>query len=217
MANLMMAVAISASLVLNPLNVMDMRSNIDKNIEKLYDSKTKFHVVGVRGNLFYKIKDYNKNLSDQEILLIMNSVKKHSKKYNVPEKLIYAIIAAESRFNVKCVGTLDDTGLMQIRAKYAPGWARAMGIEYKGKATLFDIQKNIQMGTYILKFLVDKYEGNLYQVLIGYNWGFGYVDKAVDQGKPLPSGYVNLVKKHYRNLFNTELEMNVLAVVPDKR
>jgi len=140
----------------------------------------------------------------------MNSVKKFSEKYNVPEKLIYAIIATESRFDVRCVGTLDDTGLMQIRTKYAPGWARSMGIEYRGKATLFDIQRNIQMGTYILRFLIDKYEGDLHQVLIGYNWGFGYVDKAIDEEKPLPSGYINLVKKHYRNLFDTELKTDVL-------
>jgi soluble lytic murein transglycosylase-like protein len=204
--NFIFAVVISTSLFFSPSGILSSESPIVTKAEIL-NEKERVVIAGSRLDIAQKMKEYNPKLTQQQINMIIKSVNRYSRKYGVPEDLIFAIIAAESQYNPKCTGDLDDTGLMQIREKYAYGWTKGMGIEYKGVETLYDIDKNIHIGVYILNFLFKKYNNRLDRVLIAYNWGHGYVDRALEEGKELPREYINLIKKHYFNIYRKKLDV----------
>lgn len=157
-------------------------------------------------NLDRLIEKYNPGLSLEDRQKIYDSVKKNSEIYNVPEDLIIAVIGCESEFHPGLYGALDDTGLMQIRMKYAPSWAKNIGMNVPAeRADLKNIEDNIQMGTYILSYLIKKYDGNIHQILIGYNAGPGYVDKKLKAGNSLPTSYLKRVNKFHHEYTNKYL------------
>ncbi|NLT94021.1 MAG: lytic transglycosylase domain-containing protein [Clostridia bacterium] len=152
------------------------------------------------------VKRLNPELDDETFELIAAAIEKYSALYNVPENLIISVIAAESQFKPLCKGTLDDTGLMQIRYKYAPYWAKLMGINPpQNREELFNIDTNIQMGTYILKRLLNRYDGHLEKVLVAYNAGETYVDNKLRQDLSLPQKYVKKVSRYHVELCNIPL------------
>lgn len=66
---------------------------------------------------------------------IFPTVQKYALKYGLDPYLVQAIIAVESNYNIKAIGTSHgEIGLMQLRPKYFP------------KAT-FDIEQNVAIGT----------------------------------------------------------------------
>ncbi|MDI3534456.1 MAG: hypothetical protein PWQ82_821 [Thermosediminibacterales bacterium] len=210
MGKIIAIVVLSTSLILNPVKDIkndSIHEDIIKNIETI--KKQAPTILNRRINIYNMIKKYNPDLSSEEINQIIKSVNKYSKKYNLPEDLIYAIIAAESGFDPYIKGRHNDIGLMQILEAHAASWARGMKLKYEGPETLFNIDNNIHMGTYILAFLMKKYDNDLEKVLAGYNWGYGNVDRAVENGTDIPQYYIKLVKKHYYNLFQKELSIGI--------
>ena len=129
----------------------------------------------------------NPDIDKETLTRIAEAIEKYGEKYNVPDNLIVSVIAVESNFNPRCLGTLDDTGLMQIRMKYAPYWAKLMGIKAPAnREELLDIETNIQIGTFILKYLLNYYDNNLEKVLVAYNAGQTYVDRKLATAGSLP-------------------------------
>jgi hypothetical protein len=152
------------------------------------------------------VNKLNPNLEQETLEQIAAAVEKYSLQYNVPENLIISVIAAESEFKPLCKGTLDDTGLMQIRYKYAPYWAKLMGTNPpQSRDELFDIETNIEMGTYILQRLLNRYNGSLEKVLVAYNAGETYVDKKLRDEISLPQKYVKKVSRYHVELCNVPL------------
>ncbi|MFZ5942829.1 MAG: lytic transglycosylase domain-containing protein [Bacillota bacterium] len=155
------------------------------------------------GDFLALVKKLNSKLDADTVHFIANTIEKYSLQYNVPDNLIISVIAAESEFHPLCKGTLDDTGLMQIRMKYAPYWAKLMNIEApKSREELFDIETNIHMGTFILQRLLKRYEGNLERVLVAYNAGETYVDRKLREELALPKTYVKRVSRFHMELCN---------------
>jgi len=149
------------------------------------------------------VKKLNPNLKEDVIEQIAATIEKYSLHYNVPKNLIVSVIAAESEFRPFCKGTLDDTGLMQIRFKYASYWAKLMGVNApQTREELFDIDTNIHMGTYILQRLLKRYNGNLEKALVAYNAGETYVDRKLREDLTLPQKYVKRVSRYHMELCN---------------
>lgn len=148
----------------------------------------------------------NPDLERETLELIATAIEKYGSQYNVPENLIISVIAAESEFNPLCKGTLDDTGLMQIRYKYAPYWAKLMEVNSpQNREELFNIDANIQMGTYILQRLLKRYNGSLEKALVAYNAGETYVDKKLRADLNLPQKYVKRVSRFHVELCNVPI------------
>lgn len=149
------------------------------------------------------IEKLNPKLNETTIENIASTIGKYSSLYEVPTNLIISVIAAESEFHPSLLGTLDDTGLMQVRLKYASYWAEMMNIEApKTQKELLDIDTNIHMGTFILQRLLDRYDGNMERVLVAYNAGETYVDKKIKTAQSLPTRYIKRVSNFHMELCN---------------
>ncbi len=91
----------------------------------------------------------------------------------VPAKLVEAVIEVESGFDAKAISPKGARGLMQLM----PDTAVRFGV-----TDSFDPEQNVIGGTKYLRFLLDRYDGNIPLVLAAYNAGEG----AVDQYEGIP-------------------------------
>lgn len=89
-----------------------------------------------------------------------------AKKYEVDPALVAAIVEVESGFEIDARSSRGAVGLMQLR----PATGRWMGAR-----NLFDPRQNIDAGTRYLKYLEDRFEGDLPRQLAAYNAGEGTV------------------------------------------
>ncbi|MCC6538771.1 MAG: lytic transglycosylase domain-containing protein [Bryobacterales bacterium] len=96
-----------------------------------------------------------------------------SPQHGVDPLLVHAVIHCESAYNQYAVSAKGAEGLMQL----IPDTARRMGVQNS-----FDSRQNIEGGVKYLRFLQDRYPGDLRLVLAAYNAGEGAVDRY--QGIP---------------------------------
>ena len=87
---------------------------------------------------------------------------------SVDPLLLYAIMHQESTFKARAMSNKGARGLMQLM----PGTAVRFGV-----TSIWDPKQNIEGGTRYMRFLLDKFEGNIQLALAGYNAGEGAVMK----------------------------------------
>jgi soluble lytic murein transglycosylase-like protein len=90
-------------------------------------------------------------------------------KYGVDPKLIYYVIRQESRFKPKARSGKDAQGLMQIISATAQRF---------NVGNRYDPEQNIGGGVRYLKWLLNRFDGDLKLALAGYNAGEGSVAKC---------------------------------------
>ncbi|HEX6190676.1 MAG TPA: lytic transglycosylase domain-containing protein [Pyrinomonadaceae bacterium] len=95
---------------------------------------------------------------------IMDSATRHG----LDPLLIYSVMHQESSFKQRAISHKGARGLMQLM----PGTAARFGV-----TNIFDPKQNIEGGSRYMKFLLNRFEGNLSLALAGYNAGEGAVDK----------------------------------------
>ena len=119
------------------------------------------------------------------------TIEKYAIKYNVDRKLIRAIIRQESQFDPEAESKRGAYGLMQLM----PSIAR------KYKVNRYTIDGNIEGGTQHLKYLLDKYDGNIELTLASYNAGESNVRKYKGV-PPFPETktFIAKVKREYNFL-----------------
>lgn len=111
---------------------------------------------------------------------------------NVPTPLVLAVISIESGFHSTLLGFNNDTGLMQI----IPGFhrERIANYIYNENVDLYDPRLNIMVGMDYLSELLERFHGDIYTTLIGYNmgpdrarryasngWSSAYADMVMDR------------------------------------
>jgi soluble lytic murein transglycosylase-like protein len=97
-------------------------------------------------------------------LIIMRA----GEKYGVDPRFIHAVIWQESKYKVQARSGAGAQGLMQLM----PATARRFGC-----TNPYDTASNIDAGTKYLRFLLQRFDGNVSLALAGYNAGEGSVDK----------------------------------------
>lgn len=89
-------------------------------------------------------------------------------KNGVDPLLLYSVMHQESSFKAHAVSHKGARGLMQLM----PGTAIRFGV-----TNIFDPKQNIEGGARYLRFLTNRFNGDLSLVLAGYNAGEGAVEK----------------------------------------
>ena len=104
-------------------------------------------------------------------------IRTYSTKYDVDPALVAAVIFQESRFNPKAVSPVGAQGLMQ----FMPGTAATMAKEtgHWPKYDIFDAETSVEFGAAHLRDLLNKYNGDVSQALVGYNAGTGTADSWI--------------------------------------
>ena len=109
---------------------------------------------------------------------------------SVDPLLLYAIMHQESTFKPRAMSNKGARGLMQLM----PGTALRFGV-----TSIWDPRQNIEGGTRYMRFLLDKFEGNVQLALAGYNAGEGAVMKYGFRVPPYSETqeYVRRISRRY--------------------
>lgn len=116
--------------------------------------------------------------------VIQNLVQKTAGRFQVDPKLVDAIIRVESAYNPRAVSSKGAMGLMQL----IPATAQRFGVKNP-----FDPRQNIRGGVTFLRYLLDRFNGNVPLSLAAYNAGEHRVGR--DGGIPAIPETVTYVRK----------------------
>lgn len=115
--------------------------------------------------------DFSTRLRDEipdpdERLDLLRLVHREATRAGLPPELVLAVIDVESDFNRFAVSVAGAQGLMQIM----PFWLKEIG---RPNDNLFNPHTNLRMGCTILKYYLDREDGDLRQGLARYNGSTG--------------------------------------------
>jgi Transglycosylase SLT domain/Domain of unknown function (DUF4124) len=118
-----------------------------------------------------------------------HEISEAANRYGIPERLVTAVIRAESGFNPRAVSRKGAQGLMQLM----PSTASVLGVRNS-----FDPRENIDGGVRHLRGMIDRFPGNLPFAIAAYNAG----EKAVTAYGGIPpypetQDYVVRVLRYY--------------------
>lgn len=133
----------------------------------------------------------SRNMPSAYVDIIHNACDRHG----VDPALVHAIVKVESDFNPYALSRKGAMGLMQLM----PQTAAEMNVR-----NTFNPHENIDGGVKYLRYLIDRYEGNLSLALAAYNSG----ETAVKKWGTIPpfretQNYVQRILKIYNKSANT--------------
>ncbi|MGA8029594.1 MAG: transglycosylase SLT domain-containing protein, partial [Bryobacteraceae bacterium] len=101
------------------------------------------------------------------------SIEQHSHAESLDPFLVAALIRQESEFNAKVISYANAYGLMQLLPTTGRQLARHFGVRRLSAVQLLMADRNIQLGTYYFRNLLDSYGGRMELALASYNAGPG--------------------------------------------
>ncbi len=126
------------------------------------------HRKGVKARVFVTDKKAGKKSKGRSASAYDEAIKEIALRYKVEPAIVKAVIRAESNFDPFAVSHKGAEGLMQLM----PATAEMLAV-----ANAFDPVSNIEGGTKYLRYLLDKFNGNLKLTLAAYNAGEGAVSR----------------------------------------
>jgi len=139
-----------------------------------------------------KIRQFNKSITIAASEQIANAVLTKSPRYGLDPRLVFALLAQESRFNPRAVSPVGAQGLGQLM----PGTAKALGVKNS-----FDIEQNVDGTVRYLSTQLKRFNGNVAYALAAYNAGPGSV---LRYGGIPPfretQNYVKTISAHFNQL-----------------
>ena len=107
--------------------------------------------------------------------------------------LAFRIVNIESRFNPEARSRVGAVGLLQVMPRTAQYYDPTLRAE-----DLTDPAINLRIGFKYLRYLLEKYDGDLRMALLAYNRGPARVDELKARGLDPRNGYASSVTAGYR-------------------
>lgn len=123
------------------------------------------------------------------------AIKKYSQQRGLDPNLTAAIIYTESHFNPGSTSGAGARGLMQVMPGTGGSIAAEMGETDYSADKLYDPETNIRYGSWYIKGLIDKYNGELDVALAAYNAGVSRADRWRESDVALPYETVFFIQK----------------------
>jgi soluble lytic murein transglycosylase-like protein len=152
---------------------------VGKNNQKILKEKPKKEISD-----FQYEKGANVQKTKISYTAYTDIVEKKAKEHSVDPSLVNAVIKTESNWNKHAISKKGAVGLMQLM----PSTADMLKVK-----NVFDAEANIDGGTRYLKYLIERFNGNLTLALAAYNAGPNKVEQYGDV--PPISETRNYVKK----------------------
>ncbi|UPK41966.1 lytic transglycosylase domain-containing protein [Paenibacillus pabuli] len=177
----------------NPIGEQNTKQTLTK-VKSVPDSTSRKEMVDM---LEHYIKSYQeKTVSRTKLLKYVKWVDQYNEGSNMDSVWIMAMMWQESRLIEDSTSSHGAIGLLQI----LPSTAKSFGVS---GSDLYKPEVNIKTSIEYMKYLLEKYDGDLRIATIAYNQGEGNVDK----GKARP-WYYNQVKKHHNNMLQILKKIN---------
>lgn len=127
-----------------------------------------------------------------------------SRRYNIDPLLIYSQMHQESAFKKRARSHKGASGLMQLM----PATARRFGV-----TKIYDPKQNIDAGVKYMRWLLNKFNGDVVLALAGYNAGEGAVMKYGWQVPPYREtrNYVKKISRKYNVISNPSYRRSVAS------
>jgi transglycosylase-like protein with SLT domain len=138
-----------------------------------------------------------------------NFIVESGRRNSVDPLLLYAIMHQESTFKPRAMSYKGARGLMQLM----PGTALRFGV-----SSIWDPKQNIEGGSRYMRFLLDKFNGDVQLALAGYNAGEGAVMKYGYRIPPYneTQEYVRRISRRYGLIRNPETARFANSVTRDQ-
>ena len=121
---------------------------------------------------------------------VYQAIAQHSDRHGVDPALVRAVIRAESSFNADAVSRKGAIGLMQLM----PQTARSLHL-----SNPYDPQQNISGGVRHLRYLLDRFQGNVPLALAAYNAGETKISNGRIPQIAETREYVRRVLRYYQD------------------
>jgi len=115
---------------------------------------------------------------------------------------VMAIILTESSFRKGQTSSMGARGLMQVVPFVGEDLANRAGIAWQGSETLFEIEKNIKLGTFHLFEQILEF-GDVEKAIVAYNLGETRLRGLMRQNASVPERYLKKVMDNYKMLKET--------------
>jgi len=112
--------------------------------------------------------------------LAFHSEARHAaERFGVDVLLVEAIMREESRFKTEDISGAGAVGLMQLMPETARWAAEQMSLEQPSAGDIHDPAVNVALGTWYVRHLLDRFNGNIVYSVAAYNAGPGNVDRWI--------------------------------------
>lgn len=140
---------------------------------------------------------YYDDLSRRFPMAYDQTLKNNAQKNNIDPAWAFAIVRRESSFMPDAYSGAGALGLMQIM----PGTARYLVKQKINNSTLYDPEKNVELGTQYMRYLMDKMDNNPILATASYNAGWRRVRNWLPEkeGMPLDLWVETIPYKETRN------------------
>ena len=108
-----------------------------------------------------------------------DAVEKYCEQYDVEKSLVFAVIKSESNFKSDAVSEVGAMGLMQLMPETFE-WLQAKTGENFSKEMLFNSETSIKYGVFLIRLLMNEFEGETLTAVAAYHAGIGIVGQWID-------------------------------------
>ncbi|MEA3297662.1 MAG: lytic transglycosylase domain-containing protein [candidate division Zixibacteria bacterium] len=155
-----------------------------------------------RLQIFKAVEDFQIGFNDDEVGRLVDVIYSESKKFEYDPMFVMAIILTESSFKKGQKSRVGARGLMQVVPFVGADLAPRAGVNWEGSKTLFELEKNIKLGTFHLFEQILKFK-DLQKAIVAYNVGETRLRGLIRQNIPMPRKYLQTVMKNYKMLKET--------------